>query len=288
MKIAVLSGKGGTGKTLISVNLASVAGSAAYYDCDVEEPNGHLFFKPEIKSEKTIKIMTPLIDTDKCNGCRKCVDFCKFNALAFIRKKAVVFPDVCHPCGGCILVCPEHAISASERDLGKIQYGESEGVQVTTGLLKMGEESGVSIIRSMLQDMKEKDHEMTVIDCPPGSACVVMESIIDADYCILVAEPTVFGVHNLNMVYELVKLFHKPHGVILNKCLDGENPAETFCKEHNISVLGKIPFDQELGHLNSNSEIVSRVSDKYHDLFAGILEQVKEVVSNEATADIER
>lgn len=288
MKIAVLSGKGGTGKTLVSVNLAAVAKSAAYYDCDVEEPNGHLFFKPEINSEKLITIMTPLIDTDKCNGCRKCVDFCKFNALAYIRKKAMVFPDVCHSCGGCVLVCPEHAISPSERELGKIQYGNSEGIEVTTGLLKMGEESGVSIIRNMLQDIKEKDHEMTLIDCPPGSACVVMESIIDADFCILVAEPTVFGVHNLNMVYELVKLFNKPHGVILNKCLDGENPAETFCKEHDIPIIGKIPFDQEMGHLNSNSEIVSRVSEKYHTLFAQILEQVKEVVSNENTADLKR
>ena len=143
----------------------------------------------------------------------------------------------------------------------------------------MGEESGVPIIRTMLKEIKAAKQDLVMIDCPPGSACVVMESIIDADYCILVAEPTIFGVHNLNMVYELVQLFGKSYGVVLNKCLDGENPAEQFCVEHSIPILGRIPFDTELGRLNSNSEIVSRVDDKYHQLFSGILQQVKEAAA---------
>lgn len=290
MKIAVLSGKGGTGKTLVSVNLASVAGSAAYYDCDVEEPNGHLFFKPQDVQEEIINVISPEVDADLCDGCRKCSDFCKFNAIASIQDKAVVFPDVCHPCGGCMLVCPQHAITETQRPIGKIMRGSSGDVTVTSGMLNMGEESGVPIIRAMLQDMKANPNDMTLIDCPPGSACVVMESIIDADYCVLVAEPTVFGVHNLAMVHELVQIFHKPYGVVLNKCFDGENPAEVYCKEHQVPVLGKIPFDQELGHLNSNSEIVSRVSDKYKTIFAEVLEQAKEAVLsvNEAALDSER
>ena len=290
MKIAVLSGKGGTGKTLVSVNLAATAGNAAYYDCDVEEPNGHLFFKPEQIVEDTVFVKSPEVDADKCNGCRKCMDFCKFNAIACIQDKAVVFPDVCHPCGGCMLVCPEKAITETKRPIGKIMQGRSEDVLVTSGMLNMGEESGVPIIRTMLQQMKAAPHDMTFIDCPPGSACVVMESIIDADYCILVAEPTIFGVHNLNMVYELVQLFHKPFGVVLNKCFDGENPAEQFCAEHQIPVLGRIPFDNELGHLNSNSQIVSRISDKYKQIFAEILQQVKEAAANgnETTVESER
>ena len=278
MKLAVLSGKGGTGKTLVSVNLAAVAGNAAYYDCDVEEPNGHLFFKPENVTEKTVFVKTPEIDVDDCIGCRKCADFCKFNAIAVIGEKAMVFPDVCHPCGGCMMVCPQNAIFETERPIGKIAQGVSEDVTVTSGILNMGEESGVPIIRTLLRDMKANPNDFTVIDCPPGSACVVMESIIDADFCILVAEPTVFGVHNLNMVYELVQLFGKPYGVVLNKCLDGENPAEVFCTEHNIPILGRIPFDTELGRLNSNSEIVSRIDEKYHKLFSCILRQVKEAV----------
>lgn len=290
MKLAVLSGKGGTGKTLVSVNLAAVAGNAAYYDCDVEEPNGHLFFKPEAVSEEIITVKSPEVDADLCDGCRKCADFCKFNAIASIQDKAVVFPDVCHPCGGCMLVCPQKAITEIQRPIGKILRGASGDVRVTTGMLNMGEESGVPIIRAMLQDMKANPHDMMLIDCPPGSACVVMESIIDADYCILVAEPTVFGVHNLAMVHELVQIFHKPYGVVLNKCFAGENPAEQYCIDHQVPILGRIPFDQELGHLNSNSEIVSRVNEKYHNMFAEILEQVKEAAShaNETVTDIER
>ncbi len=279
MKLAVLSGKGGTGKTLVSVNLAAVAGGAAYYDCDVEEPNGHLFFKPQHTTEELIYITAPEVDSTKCIGCRKCADFCKFNAIAIIADKAMVFPDVCHPCGGCMLVCPEHAITETKRPIGKVSKGVSDDVQVIGGSLNMGEESGVPIIRTMLQHMKTNPNDLILIDCPPGSACVVMESIIDADYCILVAEPTVFGVHNLNMVYELVQLFGKPFSVVLNKCLEGDNPAEIFCLERGIPILGRIPFDHELGRLNSNSEIVSRIDDRYRQLFSGILQQVKEAVT---------
>ena len=279
MKLAVLSGKGGTGKTLVSVNLAAVAEQAAYYDCDVEEPNGHLFFKPEQVTENTISVKTPEVDLDDCIGCRKCADFCKFNAIAVINDKAMVFPDVCHPCGGCQLVCPAQAIFETERTIGKIVKGVSGNVAVTSGMMNMGEESGVPIIRTMLTDMKKNPADLILIDCPPGSACVVMESIIDADFCILVAEPTVFGVHNLNMVYELVQLFGKPYGAVLNKCLDGENPAEIFCLEHNIPILGRIPFDAKLGRLNSDAEIVSRIDSKYHQLFSCILHQVKEAAA---------
>lgn len=278
MKLAVLSGKGGTGKTLVSVNLAAVAGNASYYDCDVEEPNGHLFFKPQDTTETVVTVTTPEVDADLCDGCRACADFCKFNAIASIQDKAVVFPDVCHPCGGCVLVCPKHAIHQVQRPIGKIMRGNSEDVHVVSGMLNMGEESGVPIIRTMLQEIKSQDEQMTLIDCPPGSACVVMESILDADYCVLVAESTIFGVHNLAMVHELVQIFHKPHGVVLNKCLDGENPAEQYCAEHQVTVLGKIPFDQELGLLNSNSEIVSRMDASYRELFAEILQQIKEAV----------
>ncbi|MGM9525144.1 MAG: 4Fe-4S binding protein [Peptococcaceae bacterium] len=288
MKIAVLSGKGGTGKTLVSVNLAAVADHAAYYDCDVEEPNGHLFFKPQQLTETPVFIKTPEVNTERCNGCRQCIDFCKFNAIAAIQEKAVVFPDVCHPCGGCVLVCPQHAITATKRPIGKIMRGVSQDVQIISGMLNMGEESGVPIIRTMLQDMKSSMRDTILIDCPPGSACVVMESILDADYCVLVAEPTIFGVHNLNMVYELVQIFHKPYGVVLNKCLEGENPAEIFCIAHNIPILGRIPFDQELGHLNSNSQIVSRLNGKYKDIFAEILQQIKEATASETAIDSER
>lgn len=286
MKIAVLSGKGGTGKTLVSVNLAASAKKSTYIDCDVEEPNGHLFFKPKDIKSKDINIKIPLVDYNLCNGCRKCVEFCKFNALAYIKDKVMVFDDVCHSCGGCMLFCPTNAISEKDKNIGEVQKGISDDVTVVTGMLNTGEASGVPIIKKLLSydiddNVNTTKDELTFIDCPPGSACVVMESIKDADYCVLVAEPTIFGVHNLEMVYELVRLFNKPYGVVLNKCMDGENPAEMFCLDNNINILGKIPFESELGTLNSNAFISVRENKKYKDMFSNILQKVTREVRNE-------
>ncbi len=285
MRIAVLSGKGGTGKTLVSVNLAAVASKSVYIDCDVEEPNGHLFFKPEHIQEEEISVKIPLLDNKLCNGCRKCVDFCKFNALAYIKDKVIIFDEICHSCGGCMMLCPQNALSEKEKVIGKVQKGTSDQVFVNTGILNTGEASGIPIIKKLLDDIGNKTRIPTFIDCPPGSACIVMESIKDADYCVLVAEPTLFGVHNLSMVYELVKLFEKPFGVVLNKCLDGKNPAEEFCLEENIKIIGRIPFDEQLGMINSNAEIVARVNEKYKHLFSSLLDTVIKEVQHETTFD---
>lgn len=283
MKIAVLSGKGGTGKTLVSVNLAAVANKSVYIDCDAEEPNGYLFFKPDGILEQQISVKIPTVDNKLCNGCRKCVDFCKFNALAYIKDKMIVFEEVCHSCGGCIILCPKKAITEKEKMIGKIQKGTSDQVTVYTGMLDTGEASGIPIIKKLFTENKREGDKLTIIDCPPGSACVVMESIKDADYCILVAEPTLFGVHNLNMVYELVKLFDKPFGVVLNKCLEGENPSEKFCLEKNIKILSRIPFDNELGIMNSNAEIAVMKNQKYRVIFSSLIETVKKEVQHETT-----
>lgn len=286
MMVAVLSGKGGTGKTLVSVNLAAVAEKSIYIDCDVEEPNGHLFFKPENVREEEVSVKIPAVDEELCNGCRRCVDFCQFNALSYVKDKLIIFEDICHSCGGCTLLCPEKALAEKEKVIGKIQKGISDNVYVNTGILNTGEVSGIPIISKLLDDNKGVFDIPIFIDCPPGSACVVMDSIKDADYCILVAEPTLFGVHNLNMVYELVQIFKKPFGVVLNKCLDGENPAEKFCLERNIKILGRIPFDNELGILNSNAKIVVRESEKYRTMFSSLLEAVtKEVQRHEAVVN---
>ncbi|HOT22196.1 MAG TPA: ATP-binding protein [Sedimentibacter sp.] len=276
MKIAVLSGKGGTGKTFVSVNLSFAVDNSNYIDCDVEEPNGHLFFKPNIIKSEKVHVKIPNINNELCNGCRRCVDFCKFNALAYIKDKVYVFDEICHSCGGCMLLCPEKAISEKDKEIGEIQEGVFNNSNIYTGILNPGEETGVSIIKKLLKITDNKPY--TFIDCPPGSSCSVMESIKDVDYCILVAEPTLFGVHNFNMVYNLVKLFDKPYGVVLNKCLDGENPAEKYCNEKNIKVLCKIPFEHELGKLNSNAEIASEKNEKYKSLFSSLLKTIKEEV----------
>lgn len=285
VKIAVLSGKGGTGKTLVSVNLASAAGEAIYVDCDVEEPDGHLFFKPDRVSSEDVTIKIPVVDETKCSGCRKCVDFCKFSALAFIKDKPVVFYDVCHSCGGCAIICPEKAMTEKDRVIGEVQEGVSGGVEVLTGVLKAGEESGVPIIKKLLSKVASKSGPPVIIDCPPGSACVVTESIKDADYCVLVAEPTIFGAHNLEMVYELVRVMGKPFGVVLNKCLEGENPSERFCVEKGIPMIGRIPFDAKLGRVCSDAKIAVDEMPEYKTLFSSLLETVEKEARHETASD---
>ena len=281
LKIAVLSGKGGTGKTLISVNLAYTAKKALYLDCDVEEPNGHLFFKPDNLTKEDVSVKIPYVNDYLCNGCRKCIEFCKFNALAYINNKVKVFSEVCHSCGGCIEVCPESAISEINKSIGKIEKGNLEDVTVVSGILNTGEASGVPIIKAMIDD-KNINEQVTIVDCPPGSACIVMESIKDADYCLLVAEPTLFGSHNLKMVYDLVRLFKKPFGVVLNKTQDGFNPSKEFCENNKIKILSEIPFDAELGKLNSDGKIVSKENRSYNDLFAKLLTDITKEAQNEA------
>ena len=287
MRVAILSGKGGTGKTLLSVNLAAAAKESVYVDCDVEEPNGALYFRPlNISTEKIYSII-PKVDPEKCTGCRKCVDFCEFNALAHTGDKLLIFEDVCHSCGGCFLVCPEDALSEKNKEVGEVTIGVSDYVTVISGKLNIGEASGIPIIDYLLENSYTYK-DCTFIDCPPGSACPVMESVKDADYCLLVAEPTIFGVHNLAMVVELVTLLEKPFGVVLNKCLSGSNPSEDFCKEHGIPILGKIPFDQDIGMINSQGKILARENPAYEKMFNRILQKIQREVRNETTSHIKR
>jgi MinD superfamily P-loop ATPase len=274
MKIAVLSGKGGAGKTLLSVNLAACAGESVYIDCDVEEPDGHLFFKPAGVTTEEVTAAIPEVDNDRCVGCRKCVDFCRFNALAFVRNRPYVFDEVCHSCLGCILLCPQKALTEKKRVVGGIQSGESGAVRVVTGIMNTGEESGVPIIKKLIARANAESGRPVFIDCPPGSACIVMESIRDADFCILTAEPTAFGAENLAMAYARGRLVKNPHGVGLNKCLGGDNPSTRFCRDNGIPVLGELPYDPELGRITAGGEIAARVSDEYRALFEALLAAV--------------
>lgn len=277
MKIAVLSGKGGTGKTFAAVNLATVAGRSLYVDCDVEEPNGHLFFRPAPLSKEIVTVPIPLVDSKACTGCRTCISFCKYNALAFIGGKVKVFENICHSCGGCVLLCPAGAVREVPRPIGVIEQGTSDNVMVCTGILNVGETSGVPVIKAVLEKITNFPAETVVVDCPPGSACAVTESIKDADFCLLVAEPTVFGAHNLRMVHELVSLFNKPHAVLLNKCLpDGGNPSEDFCREKGLPIIGRIPFTPVLASMNAEAKIAARESETYHALFSDLLHSIEQ------------
>lgn len=272
MKIACLSGKGGAGKTFAAVNLAAAAGEATYIDCDVEEPNGRLFLKPEDVTRTTVSSLLPEFSAEKCTGCKKCVQFCRFHALMYVREKPMVFSEVCHSCGGCSLVCPENAITEKEKPVGVLEIGQYKKLRVVTGILNPGEASGVPVIRAALQSAQG----LTVIDCPPGSACSVMESVMDADYCVLVAEPTAFGFHNFKMVYELVTLLDKKCGVLINKQDAPYAPLEDFCKSNHIPVLARIAYDPHIAALIAGGGIASEKDAKIRKVFADLLLQIKD------------
>lgn len=272
MKIAVLSGKGGTGKTFISVNLATVMANATYIDCDVEEPNGHLFFKPVWLTNKRISRKIPVVNNDKCVNCRICTEFCKFNALADIGSQVLVFEEICHSCGGCQMLCPSNAIDEVDKVIGEIKIGQSLNTKVISGFMNVKEVSGIPIIDSMLD--RAKDIENVVIDCPPGSACSVMESIKEADYCILVAEPTIFGAHNLSMVHELVELQKKPYGVVLNKVTGIDNPSKTYCEENHMNILSEFSYDEKLAHILSTGGLAARDIESYQKAFMTLLNNI--------------
>ena len=279
MKLAVLSGKGGTGKTFISVNLASVDSNSVYIDCDVEEPDGNIFFKPEnVQLEKVYK-MLPSFDADKCTACRACVEFCQFNALAFIGKKPMVFPEVCHDCGGCTLVCKSGAITATKKEIGTVTEGSHSDITVISGTLQIGEASGIPVIKTAIRKGEKLSGSESdlIVDCPPGSACSVMESIKHVDFCILVAEPTVFGLHNLKMVYKLVKIMGKRCGLIVNKA-DENNFFADFCKQNNIPLLASIPYSKKTAESNAAGVIAVENDKKLKTQFETILTGIREVV----------
>ncbi len=276
MKIAVLSGKGGTGKTLVSVNLSYLVEGSTYIDCDVEEPNGMLYYKIDDVKQSSVYKPIPKINHDKCIGCKKCTEFCKFNALAYILDKVRVFKDLCHGCGGCTLVCPENAIEEVDHEIGIIKSGQYESHNIYSGLMNIGEESGVQIISELLEQTTDTN-EVVFIDSPPGNGCTVMESIKEADYCILVSEPSIFGLHNLEMVYKLTSVFNKPAGLVINKAND-DKIIHNFAKENDINILGEIPMNFELSNLNSNGHFVVE-NKEIRKYFEDILSNVRKDVS---------
>jgi MinD superfamily P-loop ATPase len=227
--------------------------------------------------EKTVQTLIPVFDEEKCVHCRKCVDFCQFHALAAVGKKHMVFPDVCHSCGGCKLVCPTEAISETGRTIGTVEIGKKDKIITVTGLMNLGEASGVPIIKEVLMYADYKNG-LTVIDCPPGSACTVTESIQEADYCVLVAEPTSFGLHNFKMVYELVSLLKLRCGVIINKCSSRDTPMDAYCKEEGIPVLARIPYGSHLAREGAKASIAVEQDEELKNQFANVLLKIQEEV----------
>ncbi len=281
MRIAVLSGKGGTGKTFVAVNLAASSNHSTYIDCDVEAPNGRLFFKPREITTTQVTTSLPVFEQNKCNGCRQCVDFCHYNALVYIKEKPMIFPDVCHACGGCLLVCKQNAISEEPKDVGSVEMGTHKGINVVTGILNLGEASAIPVIKEALkQGLSCENKELVVIDCPPGSSCAAMESVSQSDYCVIVVEPTAFGFHNFQMIHELLTLVQKPFGIVINKADTLYSPLEDFCIEQEIAVLARIPYEEYLATLTAAGEIAILHDTEIAKTFSQLLTTLQEEVAS--------
>ncbi|MDK2808743.1 MAG: hypothetical protein PWP24_1480 [Clostridiales bacterium] len=271
MNIAVLSGKGGTGKTTVSTNLARTMG-VRYIDCDVEEPNGFLFLKPQIQKVEEVEAEYPVIDQNVCTLCGACAKNCQFHALAKAGDEIVVFQKLCHSCGACQFVCKFKALSYQTRSIGIVEQGMAGNIACLSGVLEVGEPMAVPVIRKLLKGALEHDH---LIDCPPGTSCNVVASLQAADAAIFVTEPSKFGLHDLKMAVSLVQTFQVPYGVIINKDDGACNQIKAYCKEEGILLLGVIPYSKEAAILYSNGKMLCE-SKHYHEIFEELAVRVKE------------
>lgn len=273
MKIAILSGKGGTGKTTLSVNLFSCLKKATLIDTDVEEPNSHLFLKGKTYHDEIIYKKYPVVDHEICTLCGKCGDFCNFNAIIPAKKKVLVFDDLCHDCGGCKLVCPTNAISYKDKEVGNIFYQSIEkNKEFLYGKLAVGEISGVGIIEH-LRKVTENE-ELLLIDSPPGTSCSTVAAIEGVDYCIIAAEPTPFGLSDMRMVVELLREQKQNFGVVVNKSNLGNDDIYRYMEEEGIELLENIEFREEFAKIIAKGELLVDYSQYVKDKMEHIIKKV--------------
>jgi len=276
MKIVVASGKGGTGKTLVAINLALSVNADQVLDCDVEEPNDYIFIKPLNVSTKSVELLVPEIDESKCTFCRKCAEFCQFNALFVVGETAMVFPKLCHSCGGCKLVCPTGAITEKPRSIGEIFIGDVYSMELVYGKLNIGEALAVPIISAVKE--KGKTQGLVILDSPPGTACPVVESIMDTDFCVMVTEPTPFGLHDLEVAVEVVMKLDIPLGVVVNFAGIGDRGVYEYCEKMKLPILMEIPYDRKIAELYSKGIPFIDEMPEWKVEFQKLLGKIQEMV----------
>ncbi len=275
--IVIASGKGGTGITTVAVNLAlalALSGNKVrLLDCDVEEPNAHLFIKPKIDQVRQAGIPVPQIDYNSCNFCGYCSDICAFRALAVFSEHVMVLAELCHGCGSCSYLSPQKAIQEYNRPIGTVETGWSGDLFFGQGVLNPGEAMSPPLINEVKKLVC--GNGITIIDAPPGTSCPVVTTVSGADYCILVTEPTPFGLHDLDLAVQMVEKIGIPAGVIINRSDLGNNAVSDYCRKNNLPVLLKIPFNRKIAELYARGRPFVLEKEEWQNRFSNLYRRVE-------------
>jgi len=273
MKIAVASGKGGTGKTLIATSLALSLEKAVLVDCDVEEPNAHLLVCPQWQLTRHVELPFPKVDLNKCSFCGECQRVCRFGAIAVLADQVLTFPELCHSCGACSLVCPSRAISEEKRKIGEIRFGIKNGLELIEGRLQVGEPMATPIIRELKRCSAKRD-SIIIFDAPPGTSCPVIHTLRASDYALLVTEPTPFGLNDLVLAVGVTRELAIPAGLIINKAGIGDKKVYTYAQKQNLPILLEIPEERKIAEAYSRGKSLAEAFPEYKKIFLDLFEKI--------------